>query len=52
MEPNLIIFVDSEIWPNLILAKKKKNSSSFNKCRITKKNFKNGFYFKKFQKNF
>jgi len=39
-KPNLILFVDSEIWPNLILEiKKQKISSIIINGRITKKSF-------------
>ena len=40
-KPNKIFFVDSEVWPNLILeAKKKKISIALINARITKKTFK------------
>ena len=38
--PNLAIFIDSEIWPNLIFdIKKKKYSFIISKCKNNKKNF-------------
>ena len=41
--PNLVIFVDSEIWPNLIFEiKKNKISSAIVNGRITKKHLKDG----------
>ena len=37
-KPNLSIFIDSEIWPNLISQiSKKKNSLAINKCKNNKK---------------
>tara|TARA_B100000963_G_scaffold211160_1_gene184018 strand:- start:10886 stop:12160 length:1275 start_codon:yes stop_codon:yes gene_type:complete len=40
-KPNLVIFVDSEIWPNLIFElKKQKISLSILNARLTKKTFK------------
>ena len=46
--PNIVFFVDSEIWPNLIM-NLHKNSIPFSviNARITKKTFKRWFLFKK-----
>ena len=39
-KPNLSIFIDSEIWPNLILKiSEKKNSPIVNQCKNYKKKF-------------
>ena len=37
--PNLILFVDSEIWPNLIFEMKKQKITTIINGRITKKSF-------------
>ncbi len=51
-KPDLIIFVDSEIWPNLILEiKKKETCSALINARITKKTFKRWMLLSKFAKN-
>ena len=46
--PNIVFFVDSEVWPNLIM-NLHKNSIPFSviNARITKKTFKRWFLFKK-----
>ena len=50
--PNLAIFIDSEIWPNLILKiKEKKIPLLLINARITKKTFDRWKFFKKFSKN-
>tara|TARA_Y100000590_G_scaffold427693_2_gene538137 strand:+ start:756 stop:2027 length:1272 start_codon:yes stop_codon:yes gene_type:complete len=50
--PNLAIFIDSEIWPNLIFSVKKKNVPLLLiNGRITKKTFLRWKIFKKFSKN-
>ena len=39
-KPNLAIFIDSEIWPNMFNElEQKKNIFNFTKCKINKKNF-------------
>ena len=49
--PNLSIFIDSEIWPNLIFdIKKKKIPLMLINARITKKTFSRWIYLKKFSK--
>ena len=49
--PNLAIFIDSEIWPNLILEIKKRNISLLLvNARITKKTFLRWKFFKNFAK--
>ena len=54
METKKIFFVDSEIWPNLILkAKKKKIPLALINARLTKKSFKRWIIFSKnSKKNF
>ena len=48
-KPNLAIFIDSEIWPNLIFSIKKKNIPlMLVNARITKKTFLRWNFFKKF----
>ena len=37
-KPDYIFLVDSEIWPNLILSKKKRYTFGINKCKDYKKN--------------
>ena len=50
-KPNLAIFIDSEIWPNLILETKKKNIPLLLiNARITKKTFSRWMFSKKFAK--
>ena len=50
--PNLAVFIDSEIWPNLIFGIKKKNIPLLLvNGRITKKTFLRWNLFKKFSKN-
>ena len=50
--PNLSIFIDSEIWPNLILNIKKKNIPLLLvNARITRKTFLRWKFFKNFSKN-
>ncbi len=45
-KPNLAIFIDSEIWPNMLLnIKKKKIRAILLNARITKKSFKRWKYF-------
>ena len=49
--PKLVVFVDSEVWPNLILEIKKRNISlALVNGRITKKSFKRWMYFSNFAK--
>ena len=51
--PNLILFVDSEIWPNLIFETKRRNIPSIIiNGRITKKSFRNWMLCLNFQKKF
>ena len=51
-KPNLIFLVDSEIWPNLILAaKKNKIKLAIINARITKKTFRRWMLFPKTAKN-
>ncbi len=51
-DPDLILFVDSEIWPNLIIEIKKRNiSSCIINGRITYKTFKKWMAFPKIAKN-
>ena len=51
-KPDLIIFVDSEIWPNLILEiKKRRTRSVLINARITKKTFNRWTILSKFAKN-
>ena len=39
-KPKVVFFIDSEIWPNMVLKiKEKKNSTSFVKCKNYKKIF-------------
>ncbi len=48
-KPNLAIFIDSEIWPNMLLNINKKNIPSILlNARITKKSFKRWMYFSSF----
>jgi 3-deoxy-D-manno-octulosonic-acid transferase len=50
-KPNLSVFIDSEIWPNLILTtKKKKIPLLLLNARITKKTFKRWKFLKEFSK--
>ncbi len=47
--PNLAIFIDSEIWPNMLLNVNKKNIPTILlNARITKKSFKRWIYFSSF----
>ena len=49
--PNLILFVDSEIWPNLIFETKRRNIPSIIiNGRITKKSFRNWMLLPQFSK--
>ena len=45
-------FVDSEIWPNLILKSKKKIPLALINARLTRRSFKNGHVFNKTAKKF
>ena len=48
-KPSLIIFIDSEIWPNMLLNISKKNIPTILlNARITRKSFKRWMYFKSF----
>ena len=50
-KPDIVSFVDSEIWPNFIFNIKKKNIPLvFLNARITNKTFKRWMFFKKFSK--
>ena len=50
--PSIAIFIDSEVWPNLITNIKKKNISLILlNARITKKTFKRWIRFRSFAKN-
>ena len=50
--PDIVLFVDSEIWPNFIFEiKKKKLPFILFNGRITKKTFKKWFVFKNFSYN-
>ena len=50
-EPSLAIFIDSEIWPNMVLnLKKKKIPIMLLNARITKKTFNRWKLFKNFSK--
>ena len=50
-KPNLAVFIDSEIWPNLLLNISKKNIPTILlNARITKKSFKKWNYFSSFAK--
>ena len=50
--PDIVLFVDSEIWPNFIFEiKKKKLPFILFNGRITKKTFKKWFFFKSFSYN-
>ena len=52
-DPDLILFVDSEIWPNLIIEIKKRNiSSCIINGRITYKTFKKWMAFPKIAKKY
>ncbi len=47
--PSLVVFIDSEIWPNMLLNINKKNIPTILlNARITKKSFKRWIYFKSF----
>ena len=51
-EPSLVVFVDSEIWPNCIVETKKKNIPIvLLNARITNKTLGRWLWFKKFAKN-
>ncbi len=51
-KPNLVIFVDSEIWPNLIFEiKKRKTPLALINGRLTKKSFNKWMLISKFAKN-
>ena len=48
-KPSLVIFIDSEIWPNMLLSINKKNIPTILlNARITRKSFKRWLYFKSF----
>lgn len=48
-KPNLVVFIDSEIWPNMLLNINKKSIPNILlNARITKKSFKRWLYFSKF----
>jgi len=48
-KPNLVIFIDSEIWPNMLLNINKKNIPTILlNARITKKSFRRWIYFGSF----
>ena len=51
-KPNLVVFIDSEIWPNMLVNLKKKSISHILlNARITKKSFKRWYSLGKFSKN-